>query len=470
MGNMLMSDGAVIGCCHTYRGLTDQCTVSLHRVKQREVSFSCPNTHSIKKIDFSKCEFLKFPSAHGVIEHLKNLRAIIITQSVLPELTKNDLKGYDCLTMLTITSCNLEYLPGDLFENTPNLERVNFSQNQIRYIANNILDPLKNLKFFDLRSNPSIDAVYNCEEKSGTLPTFDFLKAIEACKMGSEKYCRGLECKCCKHAEKIQELMLRCEELKESEEKHAIEIKDWVNKYNDLEKKQNDTVDESKNWEEKFKALEENYNELKDQYKELDKKSKASENWEEKYKVLEEEIEKKAAQEKLDLENLNDFTIKTATREFKINKIIIAAKSTTIAKLIQEDSDAACLEFKNISEQVIEAIIFYLQNGKLPETEVNLNELYAASRKLQIDELLKITRDLMFEKVDPKTALDVLLSCDKFSLDQELKMKAFKEFGKNFPDKKIDISFASNLEKLKGLMKEKLGKGQTACSCTDTKS
>lgn len=328
-----------------------------------------------------------------------NLTVLEILHSKIPFLSKSDFKGFGALRELTINFCNLKYLPANLFENTPHLEDINLENNEIIYISDNILDPLVNLAYCYLTENPGIDAKY---DQSGENELDDLKEAIRRCKGGFLKYCQILENKFVKLETKLS--------------KNA---KNWEDKFNNQ-------VAETKLWQEKCNlqaALENPQND--DHHK--------------------------------------NFSIKIGMREFKVNKFVLAAKSAKIGKLIHEQPDVDNLELKHISERVIEDIVYYFQHGNLPNTEANLVELYEASHKLQIDELMAIAQNLMLLRVSPRTALDVLLLCNKFDINRELKTKAFEEFKTNFGCQ-LPLELASNPLKLKKLMQAKLDMDQVVAA------
>jgi Leucine-rich repeat (LRR) protein len=67
------------------------------------------------------------------------------------------------LIELYIYGGDIEYLPGNLFEQTPNLEIVSFSSCKIKFIDSNILDCLHKLKHVSFSNNINIDAIYRTD-------------------------------------------------------------------------------------------------------------------------------------------------------------------------------------------------------------------------------------------------------------------------------------------------------------------
>jgi Leucine rich repeat len=66
-----------------------------------------------------------------------------------------------------LNGCEIKALPSDLFVHTPNLEVIYFGRNKIDNIGEDLLEPLKNLKFIDFTSNVSINCVYDEDKVDG---------------------------------------------------------------------------------------------------------------------------------------------------------------------------------------------------------------------------------------------------------------------------------------------------------------
>lgn len=71
------------------------------------------------------------------------------------------MSGLTHLKVLWLNDNDLEYLPGDLFEETRRLEYISFEKNKIRYIDGEFLDYLTDLKSINFFGNAAIDKVYN---------------------------------------------------------------------------------------------------------------------------------------------------------------------------------------------------------------------------------------------------------------------------------------------------------------------
>jgi len=89
----------------------------------------------------------------------KNIKALIIDSTGLKDIAMNDLIGLENVTILWIENNNqLVSLPGDLFKNMPHLQSISFRNNNIKFIGKDLLKPLNEIEFIDLRGNAAIDA------------------------------------------------------------------------------------------------------------------------------------------------------------------------------------------------------------------------------------------------------------------------------------------------------------------------
>lgn len=99
-----------------------------------------------------------------ISDHFKNLVALRIVGCDLRIISKDDLQPCLLLKELLLPDNNIESLPADLFDNTPSLEVLSFSNNKIKFISNQTLTPLMRLKFADFRGNINIDVIYKSGE------------------------------------------------------------------------------------------------------------------------------------------------------------------------------------------------------------------------------------------------------------------------------------------------------------------
>ena len=90
-----------------------------------------------------------------------NLTTIEIYYSNLLKISKWDLEGLAQLTCLNMSFNKIEHLPGDLFECTPYLKEIHFEHNRIKFIGEDILKPLRQLRVFNLLGNVNIAGCFD---------------------------------------------------------------------------------------------------------------------------------------------------------------------------------------------------------------------------------------------------------------------------------------------------------------------
>lgn len=99
------------------------------------------------------CRFI--PS--GITNYFRNLTILVVAQTGLKSITRTDLKPFKYLRGIYLDKNELEELEEDLFVHNSKIQEVNFSENLLKHIAFNVLEPLKNLKRADFFKNPCID-------------------------------------------------------------------------------------------------------------------------------------------------------------------------------------------------------------------------------------------------------------------------------------------------------------------------
>lgn len=135
------------------------------------------NNYDVTGMNFMACRVIKIPSEcifqkmiklslspildQVMIQQYPLLEALSLSNCGLRSILKEDLRGLTHLKVLWLNDNELEYLPGDLFEEARKLEYVSFEKNKIRYIDEELLEPLVDLKLINFFGNVAIDKVYN---------------------------------------------------------------------------------------------------------------------------------------------------------------------------------------------------------------------------------------------------------------------------------------------------------------------
>ena len=84
---------------------------------------------------------------NGIEKFFSNLEALRISSSGLKEIDSEDLKPFKKLKELQLSSNELIVLKYGLFDNNPDIIFLQFDGNQLKYVGENILDPLKKISY-----------------------------------------------------------------------------------------------------------------------------------------------------------------------------------------------------------------------------------------------------------------------------------------------------------------------------------
>jgi cell division protein FtsB len=339
----------------------------------------------------------------------------------LTSISRENLLGLANLKELYLTKNLIEKLPTGLFEPTPKLEVISFRFNKIKEIDADILKPLKDLKCFDLRDNISIDVEYDVINNEGNATLVQLKKAIKKCDQVHQQSA----------TKKKEDGLVRNEiaNLKIDSAKMMMEM-DAVKQDNAVLKKdigdlQKDNVE-----------LKKDNDDLKKEIADLKKKDDIG--MKRKFEMLEENYDRLSAEFKKfkDIKQIIcNFTVTINGKEFQVNKDILAANSPVLKRLMEEnrDVDHVEVELEDISENAFEDILTFMYTKNPPNNATNLFELFAASGRLEMKELMDATADILKEKITLENALDVMNLCKKYPHD-ELRKKAFDELKKDFAD------------------------------------
>lgn len=349
----------------------------------RELKFKKKHFDQNWIMEFKNVILTNIPKHDILLAHAPNLVELSISFSSLRDIAKHDLYGLAQLKTLRLNNNLIEYLPGNLFEFTPNLVSVDFMRNQIKYIDPNILVPLKSLTYFNLIGNSHIDALYS---KTGAKKGLNIHSSLDNFKQEITRCCNQPPPS--NNEAYIQHLTALCESQK-------------VQIFN--------------------------------MRKTIAKLSKSPED--------------------MDPE---DFLIVVNDKHYMLNKKALVDNSKMFEKFFEQNPDADCLEIENVSEEIFDEIAKFIETGLKPNKNLNAFEVYNASNRLEIEGLKAIIVDAMMNDVNEENAIDILLFCNDFGKLDDLKMKAFEEFKKNFPTKSLHKDIASLSETLKKLWDGKL--------------
>jgi hypothetical protein len=180
---------------------------------------------SISNIQFHSCDLVAFPRAGILLDIVKSLTYLVFNNCKLKAITREDLRGLESLRVLILANNFIEKLPKGLFEHTPNLYRISFDSNLIKEIDADILDPLYNLQYFNLKNNVSINVIHSTSNSQENV-TLEQLKT-EILK------CDPTE----KLKQEIYAVKAKNDALEEENERLMNEVLNLKKKLNEIEKK-----------------------------------------------------------------------------------------------------------------------------------------------------------------------------------------------------------------------------------------
>ncbi|CAG9811222.1 unnamed protein product [Chironomus riparius] len=353
---------------------------------------NCKTSNDVTFIYFCNCNLNKLPK--NLSKVFPNLNIIVISYSKLKTICKNDLSGFKKLKIFSCCNNDIEFVPGNLFEDLRCLEWITFYINKkLKIIEPNLLNKLENLKCVHLEKNLN----HNIEFTVWNSPT----STLDEVKNDL--------------AEKFFALDLPS-------------VKDFI-------MKQKDPLKELKKYLTKVKTTKANEKILK----------------------LKNEITKDSIQNDLlgDLkkflqnENVKDFKIIIGSKEFMVHKFLLAARSPTLAETFSENPDAESLKLIDITEEMFEKILKFLYTDELPgEAGMNYVQLFGAAGRLQIIELKNFAVEKILENISNLNALELLTMANRYKND-ELIHAAFEEVKKKYPEIPFKDDWSKDPERIK---------------------
>ena len=147
-----------------------RCFVRNHQIPEG-VELKFVGTHQAGKTDddvkcifFHECKITKVPK--GLTKIFRNLEILQINFSDLKNVSRSDLIEYKNFKEFNFYGNNIEYLPGDLFEDFDNLERIFLQNNNFKIVEPNILDGLENLKIFIKNGEQTVQLSVLCLDEN----------------------------------------------------------------------------------------------------------------------------------------------------------------------------------------------------------------------------------------------------------------------------------------------------------------
>lgn len=152
-------------------------------------------------------------------------------------------------------------------------------------------------------------------------------------------------------------------------------------------------------------------------------------------------------------DKFKDFTVTVADgNDFKVHKFLITARSSVMAAMLQDKPDARDLKLNDLTSEIFQILLDFMYSENFPvDEDINLVEVYKAAGQLEINELKDFCAEELIDKVNDDNSLELLLLSNKYG-NHDLKMKAFDEIKKSFPDKKFKDELADDPETIKKML------------------
>jgi len=350
--------------------------------------------YDVIDVTFSSCMVIKIPQELTLI--FPNIRKLLICNSKLKKISKNDLIEYKNLEIISMMENELEYLPGDLFEGFKNLNYINFKKNKLIFIEPNILDGLGEMRYVNFSDNTNYKKCFSIYPEHEPNATLDEVKI--------ELY------------EKFYSRFKFLKELRISEDNFKKQI-------------------------EKFKKseviLEEEIRKLKiDHRQPPGDQTSISDDF------------KKYIQD----DNLKDFKITIDDQEFLVHKFLLIVRSPTLAEILQNNPEVETLNLVDIPVEIFENVLKFLYTDEHPDkADTNFMHLFAAAGKLKIQKLSDFAAEILQSQIDSENALEILHLSQKYDC-KELKGRAFAEITKKYPKIDFKDEWIDNAEKLQNII------------------
>ncbi|CAO1432572.1 unnamed protein product [Diamesa tonsa] len=126
----------------------------------------------------------------------------------------------------------------------------------------------------------------------------------------------------------------------------------------------------------------------------------------------------------------SDFTIIVASKEFKVHKSVMSARSTVFMKMFETNMKEAAdnkVEIIDVDKDVFEQLLIFVYSGKIP---VNLDlyamDLFVAADKYEIEDLKDLSEKHISLNVTMDNAMDVFNLANHYTCNYDLKKISLK--------------------------------------------
>ena len=127
-----------------------------------------------------------------------------------------------------------------------------------------------------------------------------------------------------------------------------------------------------------------------------------------------------------------DFIIKIDDQEFIVHKFLLAARSATLAEILNKNPFIDSLNLANISIDSFKHILRFIYTDELPTADdADFVDLFDAAGRLKIEELKNFAGKQVLDKVNAANAIEIFNLSSKYE-HKMLRQKSFEEIKKNY--------------------------------------
>lgn len=154
---------------------------------------------------------------------------------------------------------------------------------------------------------------------------------------------------------------------------------------------------------------------------------------------------------------LSDFTIVTDSKEFKVHRTVLAARSSVFAAMFetymkeQRDSKIVINDF---SSQDVESFLKFFYFGCI-ENSINVVEVFKLAEKYDVKELRDMCEAILIDTIEENNAVEIL-ELGRLYDKNNLKNLAFRKIREALPEKFFRDEWIDQPDRLKRIMDTKL--------------
>jgi len=154
-----------------------------------------------------------------------------------------------------------------------------------------------------------------------------------------------------------------------------------------------------------------------------------------------------------DDETYKDLRININDREFLVHKLLVAARSPTIAEILRNNPEIENLNLADIPVETFEKVLQFLYTDEIQLDEGTIySDLFAAAGKLKIDMLKDYAAKKLIETIETENALYMLELSNKYE-HYGLKLAAFAKIKVEHPNIEFKDKWASDVDTLHKIFK-----------------